>query len=455
MGNYNFELDLKSVNTMSVINGWIQNDADVLEFGPANGRLTKYLTMQKNCKVTIVEIDREAGEEAKRYAVKSYIGKKYGNIENYYWKKNKKKYDYIIFADVLEHLSNPKKVLDNCKEILKENGRILISIPNVTHNSIIIDMLNDKFVYSDVGLLDRTHIHFFTLKTFKDMINSLEMYILNMKPIYSRVGNNEICNSYKDIPIDVQSFLRKRIEGSVYQYVFQVGLKENEKQNIILEPFGLDEYEELESQCFYKKQDQEYNDQNRISKKYRSNESVEWILNLDDIGAEYIRIDPMENNGIVDIMAYFMNKEEVIFDIKEFCTNALENYNEIMIFDNEDPWVEIKIPVEFIDAELELHVKFKILDYGRKRNEYYDLVTFLEKHGISFGTENTDINNWHLKMLNSQQQMQQQREYIKHLEKDIFKQKDYIEHLEKDISEQKKYIAHLESDVEKLKNVEK
>ena len=53
MGNYNFELDLKSVNTMSVINGWIQNDADVLEFGPANGRLTKYLTMQKNCKVTI------------------------------------------------------------------------------------------------------------------------------------------------------------------------------------------------------------------------------------------------------------------------------------------------------------------------------------------------------------------------------------------------------------------
>ena len=349
----------------------------------------------------------------------------------------------------MEHLSNPKKVLDNCKEILKENGRILISIPNVTHNSIIIDMLNDKFVYSDVGLLDRTHIHFFTLKTFKDMINSLEMYILNMKPIYSRVGNNEICNSYKDIPIDVQSFLRKRIEGSVYQYVFQVGLKENEKQNIILEPFGLDEYEELESQCFYKKQDQEYNDQNRISKKYRSNESVEWILNLDDIGAEYIRIDPMENNGIVDITACFMKKGEVIFDIKEFCTNALGNYNKIMIFDNEDPWIEIKIPIEFIDAEL--HVKFKILDYGRKSKEYYDLVTCLENHGITFVTENTDINNWHLNMLNLQQHMQQQGEYIKHLEKDISKQKDYIEHLEKDISDQKVYIAHLEKDIEELK----
>lgn len=452
MGNYNFELDLKSVNTMSVINGWIQNDADVLEFGPANGRLTKYLTMQKNCKVTIVEIDREAGEEAKRYAVKSYIGKKYGNIENYYWEKNKKKYDYIIFADVLEHLSNPRKVLDNCKKILKENGRILISIPNVTHNSIIVDMLNDKFEYGDVGLLDHTHIHFFTLKTFKDMMNSLEMYIINMIPIYSRVGNNEICNSYKDVPIEVQKFLRKRVEGSVYQYVFQVGLNEGEKQNIILNPFELDEYEELESQCFYKKQDHEYNDHNRISKKYKSNESVEWILNLNDyIDIKCIRIDPLENNGIIDIMECFIEQDEGISDIKDVCTNAIGNYNNIMIFANIDPWIEIRIPHEFIDAKM--HIKFKVLDYGRKNKEYRDLVVCLEKHGIAFKAENKDINNYRLNMLDLQQQLEQQKNYIVHLEKDISAQKEYIVQLEQNMSEQKAYISHLEKDIKELKSV--
>lgn len=47
MGNYDFELDLKSVNTMSVINEWIKKETNILEFGPANGRLTKYLKYEK------------------------------------------------------------------------------------------------------------------------------------------------------------------------------------------------------------------------------------------------------------------------------------------------------------------------------------------------------------------------------------------------------------------------
>ena len=136
MGNYDFELDLKSVNTMSVINEWIKKETNILEFGPANGRLTKYLKYEKNCTVTIVELDEESGKEAKQFATKSYIGKKYGDIENFYWTKSKQKFDYIIFADVLEHLSNPQKVLEVCKNMLKPSGRILVSIPNVTHNSI-------------------------------------------------------------------------------------------------------------------------------------------------------------------------------------------------------------------------------------------------------------------------------------------------------------------------------
>lgn len=75
MGNYDFELDLKSVNTMSVINEWIKKETNILEFGPANGRLTKYLKYEKNCTVTIVELDEESGKEAKQFATKSYIGK--------------------------------------------------------------------------------------------------------------------------------------------------------------------------------------------------------------------------------------------------------------------------------------------------------------------------------------------------------------------------------------------
>lgn len=75
-----------------------------------------------------------------------------------------KKFDYIIFGDVLEHLHNPEKTVHYCRSLLKENGHILASIPNVMHYSVMRGLLQGNFTYTDIGLLDRTHIHFFTYK---------------------------------------------------------------------------------------------------------------------------------------------------------------------------------------------------------------------------------------------------------------------------------------------------
>ena len=134
MGKYNFELDLFGNNTISWIANSVEEQSRVLEFGPANGRLTKYLSEQKKCKVDIVEIDSESGKEASQYAEKALIGELEGNIENYYWISQDIKYDYIIFADVLEHLIDPQSVLEHCSAVLGEKGKILVSIPNAAHN---------------------------------------------------------------------------------------------------------------------------------------------------------------------------------------------------------------------------------------------------------------------------------------------------------------------------------
>lgn len=444
MGNYDFELDLKSVNTMSVINNWIQEETKVLEFGPANGRLTKYLKFQKNCKVTIVELDKEAGKEASCYATKAYIGNEYGNIENYYWTKTKEKFDYIIFADVLEHLSNPQKVLGVCKEFLEPTGRILVSIPNVAHNSVIIDMLNDKFEYDEVGLLDRTHIHFFTLKTFQKMISLLDIYIAEMIPIYSRVGSNEILNTYKDVPIDVEKYMRKRLEGSVYQYVFNLSLDRDRKTEITLKNFDLDEYEEAEAQIFLKTGEQDYNDHCRVTKKYRINQNLEWTLELNQYyDVQYIRIDPLENNGIIYLEKCIFDIDGVDKQVSIINSNALARYNNIFIFDNIDPWFEVKLPKEYVGGKIV--VEFRVLDYGRKLRCYYDLVKFLEKNGITFQGENQS-NITRIVNLNMHSDIEKQKEYIKHLETDIKRQQEYILHMESDRTKQREYIIKLEAD---------
>lgn len=71
-------------------------------------------------------------------------------------------FDYILFGDVLEHLRDPQGALRYCKEKLSEHRAIVACVPNLMHISVMRQLINGRFQYEDTGLLDRSHIHFFT-----------------------------------------------------------------------------------------------------------------------------------------------------------------------------------------------------------------------------------------------------------------------------------------------------
>ncbi|UUY04779.1 class I SAM-dependent methyltransferase [Svornostia abyssi] len=74
-------------------------------------------------------------------------------------------FDAIIFGDVLEHLRDPARLLRTLRGALTEDGVIVCSIPNVKHWTVVMPLLvHDRWEYQDAGLLDRTHVHFFTLE---------------------------------------------------------------------------------------------------------------------------------------------------------------------------------------------------------------------------------------------------------------------------------------------------
>jgi methionine biosynthesis protein MetW len=88
-------------------------------------------------------------------------------------------FDIIIFADVLEHLYDPLKVLVNFKIFLKDQGNLIVCVPNVANWKIRKDLfLWGKFEYQKQGILDETHIRFFTLKTLKEMVQNTSYNIL-------------------------------------------------------------------------------------------------------------------------------------------------------------------------------------------------------------------------------------------------------------------------------------
>ena len=83
-------------------------------------------------------------------------------------------FDAMVFGDVLEHLRDPKRLLAALLPSLADGGALVFSIPNVRHWSVVFPLLvNDAWEYTDAGLLDRTHVHFFTLKEFGDLLGDL------------------------------------------------------------------------------------------------------------------------------------------------------------------------------------------------------------------------------------------------------------------------------------------
>ena len=202
----------------------IKEGSTVLEFGPSSGVMTRVLSEDMSCSVSIIECDEECYERAIRYAKDGF----WGDIESYEWQKTFKgrKYDYILFVDVLEHLRNPWDVLKSVDDFLKDNGAVLISVPNISHNSVIIQLINNQFIYGDTGILDYTHLHHFTITEILNLIDSVGYISTCLDATYIAVGQNEFPVSYGSIDLNIAEVLKNRPFGEVYQHIIEARKKD-------------------------------------------------------------------------------------------------------------------------------------------------------------------------------------------------------------------------------------
>ena len=132
---------------------------DVLEIGAGLGSTLAWVQyLYPNARVHGMEIVENVADFASQYTDMSC-----DNIETYTFKENEK-YDYVICGDVLEHLVNPYTTVDKIRDALKPGGCIIASIPNILNANVIYELLHGNFTYQDAGILDRTHLRFFTQK---------------------------------------------------------------------------------------------------------------------------------------------------------------------------------------------------------------------------------------------------------------------------------------------------
>lgn len=133
--------------------------ANVLEVGCGAGALGAFFKKQnKSIRWDGIEFFPSAAQEAA--TVLDNVTE--GAVEDVDLDALAATYDTIVMGDVLEHLVNPWKVLKDLARILKRRGKLCVSVPNINHWTIFATLGQGRFTYADSGLLDRTHLRFFT-----------------------------------------------------------------------------------------------------------------------------------------------------------------------------------------------------------------------------------------------------------------------------------------------------
>jgi len=143
------------------------NAKNILDIGCGTGAtgLAIKSKLNNNIEVIGVELNAEAGELAKDKIDQIIIG----NIEEVNLSFAPGYFDCILYADILEHLIDPWKVLANHKYLLANDGCIIASIPNIANYKIIRMLKKGLWEYKNAGIMDRTHLRFFTKKTISEM----------------------------------------------------------------------------------------------------------------------------------------------------------------------------------------------------------------------------------------------------------------------------------------------
>lgn len=137
----------------------------VLELGVGDATIVKWLHAH-GCCVDAVEIDEASADLARPYCRQVVVD----DLDDIQRLPLAAEYDYVIAADVLEHLRYPEKVLSHLKRLLKRNGHLLVSLPNIANIYVRLNLLIGRFPQHSKGILDRTHLHCYTLKSARRLL---------------------------------------------------------------------------------------------------------------------------------------------------------------------------------------------------------------------------------------------------------------------------------------------
>jgi cyclopropane fatty-acyl-phospholipid synthase-like methyltransferase len=190
----------------------------VLELGAGPGSITRLLHGHCGCHVIAIEIDEDAIKKLSSFCENIYRC----DLNDESWNSvlsREEKFEVIVAADVLEHLYDPRVTLRNARDVLDNDGYIVVSLPHIAHNAVIACLLQEDWEYHDWGLLDKTHIRFFGMQNIQRLFNDSGFKIIEAEFIVIPPERTEFAGFWRHVPEELKQHLEHNRFGTVYQVV--------------------------------------------------------------------------------------------------------------------------------------------------------------------------------------------------------------------------------------------
>ena len=232
--NYEYEVNLKGESAAAAVIRFVKPNSKVLEIGAGSGAIAKHIVETNSCKVVAVENNPNSVEKLKKICDSVHAL----DLNNAEWPKvlsKTGKFDYVIAADVLEHVYNPWAVLKNMKSMLNETGSIILSLPHAGHSSVLTSFYCGDVEYREWGLLDKTHIRFFGLHNVEGLYESADLAIVRCHFVFIKPQHTEFADRWKSLPSEVRRVFGNRRYANIYQIVTEAVPIERASKRITLE----------------------------------------------------------------------------------------------------------------------------------------------------------------------------------------------------------------------------
>ncbi len=387
-------LDPNGEDSLAKIARRITPGAAVLDIGCAVGELGRYLTEQKHCVVDGIEANPDAAAIARSFNRQVWEA----DLETAPLAEplGESRYQYIVCADVLEHLRNPGQLLRQIANFLTPSGKLLVSIPNVGHLGVFLELLSGDFRYREEGLLDQTHLRFFTQRSF--------LRLLAESGFSGRVVDRTIADlqrsEFSAIPPETisPSLLREMqgwSDGITYQFIVEAHPQEAGANVIPL--ISLDQSAphgpRFACQVFWRSNDEPFTE-SRSQCLYlpigmeRQRVNFTFPKGL----VQLLRFDPSDRKGFLRLYAMrLLDGAECLWtwdgNIETLLRGTVRSIfpaplktgevGAVLSLLDEDPWLELPVPAEILSRAEHLEVELSwpmSADYLAVQEEWEDLL---------------------------------------------------------------------------------